>query len=549
MRVAIYVRFSEAELQRATSAEDQLRECRAYAARQGWTVAAEYVDRGVRAGNRAARRELARLLADAKGGTFAVVLVFDLSRWSRDGLQGMTDLAALRDAEVKLADTRSGLIDTASPAGFMAAAFGFGSAQQENVARANNSRRGQAGQVGRGFIAGGKVYGFTSVPVMEGAKRIGVRLEPSPAEADVVRRIFAEFDSGLSYYAIGERLTREGVRSPRGAATWPNTSVRAILTNPKYKGWGVYGETQRSGRVSAATGKKAQRATEGAAVVNKEFCAPIVDAALWDRVNARLAEAAHKARAGERAPRRKTLLTGLLRCATCGDRFEAANATQLRCRSYRTCANTRRPPKAEVEALVLRVAEAATKDPKALAPIIEAHNRNVDAANAAQTSALDALGEQVAATERAIANLMIALEGSPTSKAIPAQLAKREAELAELVVRRDVAARAVAPRLLPKVDPEALAAGDGPLFVGDVERDRSVLLRLVRQVDILDDGPIIVRFKAGEVVTGLDGAYAEPDGGPEIWFDESGEEVEPVAQSTKKRNATSPRGFEPRLPA
>jgi DNA invertase Pin-like site-specific DNA recombinase len=44
-RCAIYARFSSEDHQDETSNEDQIRECRAYAARQGWMVLDEYVRR------------------------------------------------------------------------------------------------------------------------------------------------------------------------------------------------------------------------------------------------------------------------------------------------------------------------------------------------------------------------------------------------------------------------------------------------------------------------------------------------------------------------
>lgn len=86
-RCAIYARYSS-DLQRASSIDDQLRRCREYASRQGWTVMEEFVlaDRAVSAASVAGRDGLQRLIkaAKAKSRPFDCLLVDDTSRLARD---------------------------------------------------------------------------------------------------------------------------------------------------------------------------------------------------------------------------------------------------------------------------------------------------------------------------------------------------------------------------------------------------------------------------------------------------------------------------------
>lgn len=63
MRVAIYARVSTFDQE----PENQLRELQRYVAARGWTIYAEYVDRGV-SGARERRPELDRLIVDASEG-------------------------------------------------------------------------------------------------------------------------------------------------------------------------------------------------------------------------------------------------------------------------------------------------------------------------------------------------------------------------------------------------------------------------------------------------------------------------------------------------
>jgi DNA invertase Pin-like site-specific DNA recombinase len=69
----------------------QLRELREYAARRGWELFAEYVDRGW-SGAKANRPELDRLMADARQRRFDAVLVWKLDRWGRSIRHAMNSI-------------------------------------------------------------------------------------------------------------------------------------------------------------------------------------------------------------------------------------------------------------------------------------------------------------------------------------------------------------------------------------------------------------------------------------------------------------------------
>lgn len=82
MRVALYARYSS-DNQRDASIEDQLRQCRERAAREGWTVVETYSDRAI-SGASLIRSGIQSLLADAQGRRFDMVLSEALDRISRD---------------------------------------------------------------------------------------------------------------------------------------------------------------------------------------------------------------------------------------------------------------------------------------------------------------------------------------------------------------------------------------------------------------------------------------------------------------------------------
>src|SRR3954453_16264199 len=80
--VGIYARYSS-DNQREASIADQLRICRTFAERQGWTIAAEYSDHAV-SGATLLRPGFQSLMRDALNRRFDVVLAESLDRFSRD---------------------------------------------------------------------------------------------------------------------------------------------------------------------------------------------------------------------------------------------------------------------------------------------------------------------------------------------------------------------------------------------------------------------------------------------------------------------------------
>jgi len=112
-RVALYARVST--LHHGQDTETQLRELREYAARRGWKIAGEYVDRGV-SGSKESRPELNRLMTDAHRRRFDAVLVWKIDRFGRSLkhlVNALADLGAYGVAFVSLCDN----LDLSTPSG------------------------------------------------------------------------------------------------------------------------------------------------------------------------------------------------------------------------------------------------------------------------------------------------------------------------------------------------------------------------------------------------------------------------------------------------
>ena len=88
MTGVIYARYSS-DNQREESIEGQLRECMAYAERNGITVIGNYIDRAMSA-RTADRPDFQRMINDSEKKLFDVILVWKLDRFSRDRYDSAT---------------------------------------------------------------------------------------------------------------------------------------------------------------------------------------------------------------------------------------------------------------------------------------------------------------------------------------------------------------------------------------------------------------------------------------------------------------------------
>ena len=87
----------------------------------------------------------------------------------------------------------------------------------------------------------------------------------SDDEATVIRRIYEAYADGLSYQAIAERLTTEGIRYIPEKSAWNKNMVARILQNAIYPGTEKYPEIVDSGlRQAAQQAQKPYTHTESA---------------------------------------------------------------------------------------------------------------------------------------------------------------------------------------------------------------------------------------------------------------------------------------------
>lgn len=220
----------------------------------------------------------------------------------------------------------------------------IGQMQREEGAR--KTKRGMTGVIRSGRSAGGRAYGYKPIPGAPG------ELEINEAEAGIVRRVFRQYAGGVSPRSIAADLNSEGIAPPRGSK-WNASTINGngqrmngILRNPLYAGRLIWNRVRMV--KDPSTGRRISR-------VNKpedfeEIAAPhlrIVEEELFQAVQKRKEE-----RGGEHArsqPKTRRLLSGLLKCGSCGGGLSIIGADRsgprVVCSTHKesgTCSNSAR---------------------------------------------------------------------------------------------------------------------------------------------------------------------------------------------------------------
>jgi site-specific DNA recombinase len=338
-RVALYARYSS-DNQSDLSIEDQLRLCEGYAERQGWTIVARFQDSALTGDAIRGRAGYHALLAAIRETPprFDILLVENLGRLTRG--MGEPDLLyrRCRLRGIVLIGVSDG-IDTSRPGARMHVAMkGMQNAIfLDDLAAATH--RGLTGSVRRGLSAGGRLFGYRTIPTPHEPgvvkRQVRARIAVDPVEAEIVRRIFSDYMGGMSMATIAHALNREGIPFPaketkRGPSRrgWAVSTIHSILHNEKYVGVWIWNKTQFVKDPDTERRRPIPRSPDQWDRQERPELR-IIEPALWDAVQARLAAVRRDFGAGPGRPPRngaaalysRHLLSGLLSCKPCGARM------------------------------------------------------------------------------------------------------------------------------------------------------------------------------------------------------------------------------------
>jgi site-specific DNA recombinase len=282
----------------------------AYCDREGHSLVAEYLDEAVSGGLPIADRPAAgRMLADAKAHKFEAIIVKQLDRLGRNAADTISFPDRAKKLGVKLLVVQETFADT--PAGRIHYGVLALLAQyyREDIGQKIRDANLHKARVEGRWMGGQVPYGYVYLPETK-------RLQPDPARADDVRKLFETYVrlSG-SREGTAKELNRLRIPGPAGTSWW-GVRVKRIVSNPIYRGYHRYGGEHHK-------------------TANFEPAVPL-----------RLAEEAWRlyqttqARTGSANPEATPTYSGLLWCGFCGARLVSAQpgkerrgiARQYRCR-------------------------------------------------------------------------------------------------------------------------------------------------------------------------------------------------------------------------
>jgi DNA invertase Pin-like site-specific DNA recombinase len=475
-RVALYARYSS-DSQRDASIEDQLRQCRERAAREGWTVVDTYSDRAI-SGASLIRSGIQSLLADAQAGRFDMVLSEALDRISRDQEDVAGVFKRLRFASVTIFTLSEGEISELHVGlkGTMNALF------LKDLA--TKTHRGIRGRVEAGKIGGGNAYGYRVVKTLDaGGEPVRGEREIIEEQAEIVRRIFREYVAGKAPRRIAADLNREGIPSPSGKR-WSDTTIRGnriissgILNCELYIG--VIRWNRQRKLKNPDTGRTAYRLNPEAEWIRSE--APefrIIPQELWDAAKARQDELTglykkqiESSRAAVRriaatngglnaTHRPRTLLSGLLFCGCCDGSYARRGQDRYACTNHvlaNGCDNARTIDRKALEARVLAGLRDRMMTPEIAAEAMRAYAEETNLLNRKRRTSSETTRRELADTEKAINEIVRVIEQGGYHRALSARLTELEAKQDELSARLSEA-----PADLPDIHPN----------IGDIYRRR-----------------------------------------------------------------------------
>ena len=404
MTAVIYARYSS-DNQREESIEGQIRECTAYAEKNGITVVKHYIDRALSA-KTDNRPDFQQMIKDSEKRLFDIVLVWKLDRFARNRYDSAHYEYQLERNHVKLVSATEPISD--SPAGIMVKSMLTGMAEYYSAELSEKVVRGMTENVLKGKYNGGTIpIGFK---VDEGKF-----FHIDPLKAPFVVEAFQRYNEGATMKELMNWLNDSGVTTNRNQKFTYN-SIQTLLTNKRYIGENHFKD-----------------------IVMPDSIPAIVDKDLFEEVQLKIKK-------NSRAPARHKaeddyLLTTKLFCGMCGAMMfgECGTGRNKVVHHYYKCATAKRfktckkktVRKEWLEDLVIAETMKLIQDDAVIDAIVAEVMELQDQEN----TTLPLLEKQMREVENGIENMLNAIQAGVLTNSTKSRLEKLEAQQKELEVR------------------------------------------------------------------------------------------------------------------
>ena len=211
--------------QREESIEGQIRECTAYAEKNGITIVKHYIDRAISA-KTDNRPEFQQMIKDSDKKLFDIVLVWKLDRFARNRYDSARYKTQLKKNGVKLMSATE--IISEGPEGIILESVLEGYAEYYSADLSEKVIRGMTENALKGKFTGGAIpFGYII--------NADHRFEIDPLTAPFVAETFQRYNDGQTMREIRDWLNEKGVKNQRGGLMTFNT-IQHMLNNRRYIG-------------------------------------------------------------------------------------------------------------------------------------------------------------------------------------------------------------------------------------------------------------------------------------------------------------------------
>lgn len=229
-RVAAYARVSTDSEEQLTSYETQVSYYTKFIqSNPEWSFVEVYTDEGISGLMTKQREGFQRMVQDALAGKIDLIITKSVSRFARNTVDTLTHVRQLKEKGVEVYFEKENIY-TLDSKGELLITIMSSLAQEESRSISENVTWGKR----KRFADGQVTLPYKSMLGFRKGK--DGRPEVVPKEAVLVRRIYNDFLSGMSYSKIAKNLTEEKIKTPGGKENWRMGVIHSILTNEKYMG-------------------------------------------------------------------------------------------------------------------------------------------------------------------------------------------------------------------------------------------------------------------------------------------------------------------------
>ena len=224
MTAVIYARYST-DSQREESIEGQIRECTAYAEKNGFTVVKHYIDRAISA-KTDNRPQFQQMIKDSERGIFDIIIVWKLDRFARNRYDSARYKTQLKRNGVKLVSATE--VISAGPEGIILESVLEGYAEYYSADLSEKVVRGMTENALKGIYNGGTIpFGY----MIDETRHY----QPDPLLAPYVEQTFQKYVDGATMTDLRDWLKAHNIKNSMGGEMSYNT-IQRMLSNRRYIG-------------------------------------------------------------------------------------------------------------------------------------------------------------------------------------------------------------------------------------------------------------------------------------------------------------------------